>query len=221
MRIGRAGLLFHDLRRLGPARGRRVRYRNVRHLDIAIAGELILLLPTMGVALPILAARAASCIIHNHLRFERLVDDVGVAAGSATAYVDVSCALLTVSVLLKCAARATSRHHVGLVRVRHVIVFLLSESLAAVRRDGPARGAIDHATTVAGVGQRVIGCTLIVHRFILGSSEASMNTLAYNLIKRAAHLLLRRLVVVDHALSVRFARSPEIVLIVAAVACTL
>lgn len=126
---------------------------------------------------------------------------MSVAAWPAATYVDVSGALLAVSRVLEC---TTSGHHIGLVWIRHVIVFLLAERLAAVRRHRPPRGAVDHSAAVAGIRQRVVGRALIVHRLVLRSSETAMDALADHLIERAAHLLLG-LVVVDHALGVRLA----------------
>lgn len=170
----------------------------------------------MRVAASILPARAASSVIHDHFRLQRLVYHVGVAAWPAASDVHVSTALLAVSRLLECTAGATW-HHIGLVRIRHVIVFLLAKSLATVRGHRPSRRAIDHAAAVAGIRQRVIGRALIVHRLILSSSETTVDALANHLVERAAHLLLG-FVVVDHALRVRFAGRAEIVLVIAAVA---
>lgn len=177
---------------------------------------LILRLATVRVALAHLAARSASSVVHYHFWFQGLVDNVSIAAWASSAYVNVSTTLLTVTRLLEGAARAT-RHHVGVMWVRHVVVLLLAEGLAAVGGHGSTRGAIDNATAIAGIGQRMITCTLIVHCLILGCSEASVDTLADHLIKGASHLLLG-FIVVDHALRVRLAGSAEIVLIIATVA---
>lgn len=144
---------------------------------------------------------------------------MGVAAGPAASYMHIR-ALLAVAahlLLLEAAARIAAHHHVGLVvRVRHVVRLLLGDGLAAVRCDWSARRAVDHAAGVARTRQRVICATLVMHGLILRRLEAGVNTLRHHLIERAADLLLR-LVVVYHALSVRFARGSQIVLIVPAV----
>ena len=126
---------------------------------------------------------------------------MSVAAWAAATYVDVSGALLAVSTVLEC---ATPGHHIGLVWIRHIIVFLLAECLTTVGRHRSPRGTVDHSAAVACIRERVVGRTLIVHRLVLRSTETAMDALAYHLVERAAHLLLG-LIVVDHALCVRLA----------------
>jgi hypothetical protein len=146
--------------------------------------------PAVRVTLP-LPAGAASSVVHDHFWLQRLVYYVGVAARTtAASYVHVSTALLAIARLLERASRAT-RHHISLVWIRHVIVLLLAECLAAVRRHRSSRRAVDHAAAVARrVRQGVVSCTLIVHRLVLRSSEAAVDALANDLVERAAHLLL-------------------------------
>ena len=63
----------------------------------------------------------------------------------------------------------------------------------------------------------MVGTALVVHGFVLRLLEATVDTLRNNLIKRATNLLLR-LIIVDHALSVRLARCAQVILVVPTVA---
>lgn len=75
MRVGRACLLLHDLRRLRPSSGPSIRNRDIRHLDVAVSCQLVLRVQAVRAPLSILGSGRASwsyvrIVVHYHLRLQ-------------------------------------------------------------------------------------------------------------------------------------------------------
>lgn len=192
-------------------------------MDIAaIDGKLVTLVMTpMGAAQPVLRARHATGVVHDHFGLQGLVDHMSVAAGSAHTYVNVAASLLLAVAavrgrrLLEVGAGARS-YYGALMRVRHIVMLLLGQDLSAVRCDRPTRGTRHHHASIPCVREGVIAISLMVEGLLLGNPKTSMDTLADGLLEGAAHLHSRA-IVVDKALGVSLAGGSQIVLVVATV----
>ena len=174
---------------------------------------------TVGTSLSVLWSRGASWIVHDHLGLKWLINDMCITAWATTyTYVHVSSSLLlTVSRwLLKALTRSSCDLRTLMVRIRHVIVFFLSQQFSAVWSDRPTRCTCYHNTAIS-----CIRTILIVKWIFLFYSQASVYaTLANLLIKWSTHMHLHLhlgAIVVHQALWDGFTRSPKIVLIVPAV----
>lgn len=111
---------------------------------------------------------------------------MGIATGVASAAHVYSALLPSVA-----RYRLLEGTHVSLIRVRHIVVLLLTQCFATVRSHGPSRGAGDHATRITRVRKRVVASSLVVQCLVLRCSEPAVDALANDLVEAASHLLLR------------------------------
>ena len=161
-------------------------------------------------------------VVQNHFGLQWLIDYMSVTTWSTSANVHrrsrlpVACHLL---VMLEATGITSGHHRVWLLmRIGHIVMLFLTDCLSTVRSDWSSWVAVDHSASVASIRKWVVARSLVVHSFVLRRLEAAVNALGHYLVERASHLFLR-LVVVNHALSVGLARSPEVVLVVSAVTC--